>query len=228
MSKKTLATLTMILAIILISTMALTACSINAFSDADSQVEDSVNQSSSIDTASSSSSAASSYSSSRSTSSSSSTPSVSSSSEPVSSSSATSAQPATPSSSQQSTPSSQPAAAQPAPNPTPAPASTPTPAPEPTPAPQPEPAPSVDIGTVVSQGHAYAAAKNMGVNVGAASCFGPIDTTGRTSDSVLVDVYAQIDYFYTSMQGLPEYDPNVMTPCYNITSSGSTIYVYFG
>ena len=68
----------------------------------------------------------------------------------------------------------------------------------------------------------------MGVNGGAGSCFGPIDTTGRTTDSVLADLYAQFDYFYISLQGLDEYDPNVVTPCYNLTSSGSTIYLYFG
>ncbi len=223
MSKKTLATLTIILAIVLVSTLALTACGVNAFSEAESRVEDSVIEESSSQSISSASVA----SSSSSTTSSSSRPASSSSSKPASSSSETvdtpAPQSAAPSSSQPATQQSTP---EPAPDSVPVPQ--PTPAPAPQPAPAPAPAPSVDIASVIAQGHAYAAARNMGTNGGAASCFGPIDTTGRTTDSVLADLYAQFDYFYTNMQALPEYDPNVVTPCYNLTSSGSTIYLYFG
>ena len=55
-----------------------------------------------------------------------------------------------------------------------------------------------------------------------------MDTAGRTTDSVLSDLYYQIDVIYSNICALPEYTPGTTVPCYNITSSGTTIYLYFG
>lgn len=112
-----------------------------------------------------------------------------------------------------------------------APPATETPAPQPsTPEPPPPPpaTPSVDIDAVIAQGHAYAAERNMTMNGNAPSCLGPIDVTGRTQASVLDDLYAQFDVIYAELQAIPEYEPGMVVPCYNLTVSGSIIYLFFG
>ncbi len=142
---------------------------------------------------------------------------------PASSSPAASAPPQVPAS-------SQPASA-PAPLSEPAPAPTPPPHPvssAPLAPPPPPPAPGVDIDAVIAQGHAYAAARNMGINTGAPSCLGPIETEERTTESVLGLLYAQFDAIYAAMLEIPEYDPNTVVSCYHLTVSGSVIFLYFG
>lgn len=232
MTKKTKSTLTIVTVLMLATCITLTACGVDIVTTAESHVDTGSFPSSSVESTPASSRVASSsnsYTSSSSSSQAASAAKETSSSQADSSSRAPSSQPTSPQPQQPAAPSSsQSPAVAPAPDPTPCPAPEPTSAPSPAPAPAPEPAPGVDIASVIAQGHAYAAGKNMSVNGGAASCFGPIDTTGRTTESVLADMYAQFDYFYASLQSVPEYDPNVTLPCYNLTSSGSVIYLYFG
>lgn len=97
--------------------------------------------------------------------------------------------------------------------------------------PPPKPAqtyPAVDIESVIAQGHAYAAERNMTVNPNSPSCLGPIETTDCPQDSVIGLLLAQFDVIYAAMIEIPEYEPGMVVPCYNLVVADTVIYLYFG
>lgn len=88
--------------------------------------------------------------------------------------------------------------------------------------------PAVDTGALISNGHAYASSKNMGINssltIGNAGYFNPVDITIRSQDSAQSDIYYCIDQI-AGMMGAVEQDH---PPVYNIVQDGNKIYVLYG
>lgn len=142
---------------------------------------------------------------------------------------------AMPESRAQPVPSSRPAPAQPSASssqaPAPVPEPTPQPVPEPPP-PAPPPAPSVDVQACIDWGNAYAASLNMGVNgslaIGAAGFENPIEPGGKTEQQIKDHLTYQLNGIHAMWQSIPEYDPNIVVPCYSIVLSGTQIYVLYG
>ena len=83
-------------------------------------------------------------------------------------------------------------------------------------------------GPLISNGHAYASSKNMGINssltIGNAGYFNPVDITIRSQDSAQSDIYYCIDQI-AGMMGAVEQDH---PPVYNIVQDGNKIYVLYG
>lgn len=94
--------------------------------------------------------------------------------------------------------------------------------------PAPQQAAAVDAGTLIANGHAYAASKNMGVNgglsIGGAGYFNPVDLTALTQEAAQSDIYYCIDQI-AGMMGATDQDH---PPVYNIVQSGNLIYVLYG
>lgn len=140
---------------------------------------------------------------------------------------------AMPESRAQPVPSSRPAPAQPSASSSQAPVPEPTPQPVPEPPPPaPPPAPSVDVQACIDWGNAYAASLNMGVNgslaIGAAGFENPIETGGKTEQQIKDHLTYQLNGIHAMWQSIPEYDPNIVVPCYSIVLSGTQIYVLYG
>lgn len=87
---------------------------------------------------------------------------------------------------------------------------------------------AVDAGTLIANGHAYAASKNMGVNgglsIGSAGYFNPVDISALTQEAAQSDIYYCIDQI-AGMMGATDQDH---PPVYNIVQSGNLIYVLYG
>ena len=88
--------------------------------------------------------------------------------------------------------------------------------------------PAVDAATLIANGHAYAASKNMGVNsaltIGNAGYFNPVDLSILSQASAQSDIYYCIDQI-AGMMGTVEQDH---PPVYNIVQDGGKIYVLYG
>lgn len=88
--------------------------------------------------------------------------------------------------------------------------------------------PGVDAAALISNGHAYANQKNMGINsslsIGNAGYFNPVDTSVLTQDAAQSDIYYCIDKIAGMMGSVDQDYP----PVYNIVQSGSLIYVLYG
>lgn len=88
--------------------------------------------------------------------------------------------------------------------------------------------PGVDAAVLISNGHAYASQKNMGINsslsIGNAGYFNPVDTSVLTQDAAQSDIYYCIDKIAGMMGSVDQDHP----PVYNIVQSGSLIYVLYG
>lgn len=78
--------------------------------------------------------------------------------------------------------------------------------------PQPTPTPSVDITSVITLGHAYAAERNMTMNPDAPSCLGPIETSECSAESAINMPYTQFDVIYKACWRYPNTNPAWWSP----------------